>query len=428
MAVLTFFFLVFFFATLAAQCWLAARHWTHVRAHRAAVPPAFATTVALADHQKAADYSVVKTRFGIIELLLLDGALLLALTLGGGIGLVDQWTGATFGTGYVASIVVVVAVLVFSSLAGLPFELYRTYVIEERFGFNQTPLRTFIVDRVKGFLLGAALGIPFLLAVLWFLTHAGPLWWLYTWAAWVAFSIALMLAYPKWLAPLFNRFTPLDAGETRERIESLMQRCGFAANGLFVMDGSKRSSHGNAYFTGFGRTKRIVFFDTLLKRLTIDEIEAVLAHELGHYKRGHIPKLLVTRFLIALVVMGILGAVIDQPGFFTALGLGDTNGLPSLGARLALFFLIVPVFTFALAPLASVMSRQHEFEADAYAASVTGARHLEAALVKLYRDNASTLTPDPLHSLVYDSHPSAAIRIAHLRQHQALATHSHDAG
>jgi STE24 endopeptidase len=416
MSLLTAAFIAFFVLTLLFQWWLSVRQEAHIRRNRAQVPTAFAATVELSEHQKAADYSVAKARAGRWELLIADAALLLWLTLGGGIGHIDHWAMQTFGTGYAGSVVTILAVILLSTCIAIPFEVHRTYGIEARFGFNQTPLKTFVMDRIKGLLLGLALGVPFLLAVLAFLQHAGAFWWLYTWAAWVAFSALLMWIYPKWLAPLFNTFTPLGEGEVRARIEGLMARCGFAANGLFVMDGSKRSSHGNAYFTGFGRTKRIVFFDTLIQRLSVDEIEAVLAHELGHFKRGHIPKMLITRFGLALLTLGLLGWVMGNPAFFQAFGLGDGTTLPSMGARLALFFMVIPVFTFALAPLASILSRKHEFEADAFAASLTGAEHLERALVKLYRDNAATLTPDPLHSLVYDSHPPAAIRIAQLRQ------------
>lgn len=408
-------FLGFFVATLALQVWLAFRQSQHIAAHRDAVPPAFAADVSLAEHQKAADYSIAKTNFSIIELVLLEGALMLLLTLGGGIELFDTWAAKMLGDGYLASVAVILAAVFAGSLAGLPFELYRTYGIESRFGFNQTPFSTFVLDRMKGALLGLVLGVPFLLAVLWLLAHMGELWWLYTWLCWLAFSALLIVIYPKWLAPMFNRFTPLPAGDVRTRIEGLLRRCGFESSGLFVMDGSRRSTHGNAYFTGFGRTKRIVFFDTLLARLSTEEIEAVLAHELGHFKRGHIPKMLATRFALALVLLAVLGWVIAQPALFAALGLGDGNTLPSMGARLALFFLVVPVFTFMFAPIASVLSRKHEFEADAFAAEIAGPAHLERALVKLYRDNAATLTPDPLHSLVYDSHPPAAIRIAQLR-------------
>jgi STE24 endopeptidase len=273
-----------------------------------------------------------------------------------------------------------------------------------------TPL-LFVGDLLKGALLALALGTPLLLAVFWFVQRAGNLWWLYTWLAWIAFTMLMVTVFPRWIAPLFNRFTPMEAGELRARIEALVARCGFHAQGLFVMDGSKRSSHGNAYFTGFGRNKRIVFFDTLIERLTPQEIEAVLAHELGHFARGHIPRLLAVRFLLALVLLAILGWLWREPAFYEALHLDS----PHIGALLAGFALVIPVFTFPFQPLASLIARRQEFEADAFAARHASAADLASALAKLYRDNASTLTPDPLHSLVYDSHPPAAIRIAHLR-------------
>jgi STE24 endopeptidase len=256
------------------------------------------------------------------------------------------------------------------------------------------------------------MGTPLLLAVFWLVESAGPLWWLYTWFAWMAFTLVLVVAFPRWIAPLFNRFTPLEEGELRRRIEALLARCGFTAAGLFVMDGSKRSSHGNAYFTGFGRTKRIVFFDTLMERLTPDEIEAVLAHELGHFARGHIPRLLAVRFALALAMLAVLGWLYSEPAFHQALRMPEAH----IGALLAGFALVIPVFTFPFQPLASLLARRQEFEADAFAARHASAAHLVSALAKLYRDNAATLTPDPLHSLVYDSHPPAALRIDHLRK------------
>jgi STE24 endopeptidase len=268
------------------------------------------------------------------------------------------------------------------------------------------------MDLVKGTVLAAAIGTPLLLGVFWLLAASGPLWWLYTWMAWVVFTLALVIAFPRWIAPLFNRFTPLEDSGLRARIEALLARCGFASSGLYVMDGSKRSSHGNAFFSGFGKTKRIVFFDTLLERLTPAEIEAVLAHELGHFARGHIPRMLAVRFALALVMLAVLGWLYGEPAFHLALGMDA----PHIGALLAGFTLVVPVFTFPFQPLASLMARRQEFEADAFAARHASAADLVSALAKLYRDNAATLTPDPLHSLVYDSHPPAALRIDHLRK------------
>jgi STE24 endopeptidase len=305
--------------------------------------------------------------------------------------------------------------MVLSFLATLPFDLYRTFVVEARHGFNRMTPKLFVLDMAKAAVLAIVLGTPLLLAIFWFVQTTGPWWWVYTWFAWIAFTLLIVTVFPRWIAPLFNRFTPLEEGELRSRIEALIARCGFRTEGLFVMDGSKRSSHGNAYFTGFGTNKRIVFFDTLMERLTPAEIEAVLAHELGHFARGHIPRLLMVRFALALLLLAILGWLYREPAFYQALGLSA----PHIGAALAGFALIIPVFTFPFQPLASLMARRQEFEADAFAASHASAADLVSALAKLYRDNASTLTPDPLHSLVYDSHPPAALRIEHLRGREA---------
>jgi STE24 endopeptidase len=299
-----------------------------------------------------------------------------------------------------------------SALAAIPFDAYRTFVIESRHGFNRTRPMLFLLDMLKGFALAALFGTPLLLAMFWFVETTGPWWWLYSWLAWIAFTMLLVTIFPRWIAPLFNRFTPLEEGELRRRIEALIHRCGFRADGLFVMDGSKRSSHGNAYFTGFGTNKRIVFFDTLMERLTPSEIEAVLAHELGHFARGHIPRLLMVRFALALLLLAILGWLYQEPAYYEALHLPGIQ----IGAALAGFALILPVFTFPFQPLASLLARRQEFEADAFAASHASAADLVSALAKLYRDNAATLTPDPLHSLVYDSHPPAALRIDHLKR------------
>jgi STE24 endopeptidase len=303
-------------------------------------------------------------------------------------------------------------VLIASTAATLPFDLWRVFVIEARHGFNRMTPALFAADILKGMAIATAIGTPLLVAVFWLLDTTGSLWWLYTWFAWMAFTLLLVVAFPRWIAPLFNRFTPLESGALRDRIEALLTRCGFRAEGLFVMDGSRRSSHGNAYFTGFGKTKRIVFFDTLIERLTPSEIEAVLAHELGHFTLGHIPRLLMVRFALALLMLAILGWLYREPAFYGAMRLDG----PHIGALLAGFALVIPVFTFPFQPLASLMARKQEFEADAFAARHASAASLVSALAKLYRDNAATLTPDPLHSLVYDSHPPAALRIDHLKK------------
>jgi STE24 endopeptidase len=402
---------VFIIAALAWRAWLGFRQSRHVARHRDTVPEEFADHIPLESHRKAADYTLDKQRVGLIETVLVDGVLLLALTLGGGLAMVDATAQRLLGDGKLRELATIYGVLAITTLATLPFDAWRTFVIEERHGFNRMTPALFIADFLKGALLAVALGTPLLLAIFWFVDRAGSAWWFYTWLAWIGFTLLMVTVFPRWIAPLFNRFSPLEEGDLRRRIESLISRCGFRAEGLFVMDGSRRSSHGNAYFTGFGRTKRIVFFDTLIDRLTPQEIEAVLAHELGHFARGHIPRLLIVRFGLALLLLGILGWLYREPAFYTALHLGE----PHIGAVLAGFALVMPVFTFPFQPLASLIARKQEFEADAFAATHASASDLASALAKLYRDNASTLTPDPLHSLVYDSHPPAAIRIAHLR-------------
>jgi STE24 endopeptidase len=409
-------FAAFVVAALTWRLWLGLRQSRHVARHRGEVPVDFAGLVPLESHRRAADYTLDKQRLGLAELVAIEGALLLAFTLGGGIAAIDSLSERLFGEGYARHLATVFGVLIAGALASLPFDVWRTFVVEERHGFNRMTPRLFVGDMVKGLLLAAALGAPLLLAVFWLLDHAGPFWWLYAWLAWIAFTLALVVAFPRWIAPLFNRFTPLDDADLRARIERLLARCGFTSSGLYVMDGSKRSSHGNAYFTGFGRTKRIVFFDTLLERLTPEEIEAVLAHELGHFARGHIPRLLAVRFGLAFALLAILGWLYREPAFHQALGLAE----PQVGALLAGFALVVPVFMFPLQPIASLMARRQEYEADAFAAAHASGASLASALAKLYRDNAATLTPDPLHSLVYDSHPPAALRIDHLRRANPL--------
>src|SRR5260221_900694 len=399
-------FTVFVLAALGWRVWLGVRQTRHVARHRDAVPASFDGLVPLDAHRRAADYTRDKQGVALAETVAIDGALLLLLTLGGGIAAIDAFAAAHLPeTGYARELATVFGVMLAGAAAALPFDLWRTFVVEERHGFNRMTPRIFSFDLLKGLLLAALLGAPLLLVVFWLLEHTGAYWWLYTWLAWIAFTLVLVVAFPRWIAPLFNRFTPLQDGELRSRIERLLARYGFAAAGLFVMDGSKRSSHGNAYFTGFGKTKRIVFFDTLIERLTPGEIEAVLAHELGHFARGHIPRLLAVRFALALLLLAILGWLYRESAFYEALGLSA----PHIGAALAGFALIIPVFTFPFQPLASLVARRQEFEADAFAAEHASAADLASALAKLYRDNASTLTPDPLHSLVYDSHPPAAL-------------------
>ena len=406
-------FVAFAAAAVAWRLWLLARHARHVARHRDRVPADFAALVPPEAHAKAADYTRDKVRVAAVETVLVDGAMLLAMSVGGGLALLDGASRALLGGGYLGDLGTVFGFVAVGALAALPFDAWRTFVVEARHGFNQTSPATFAADLAKGIALAAALGAPLVLAVCWFIETAGAWWWVWAWCAWVAFTLLLVAIFPRWIAPLFNRFTPLEDGELRRRIEALVARCGFRAEGLFVMDGSRRSSHGNAYFTGFGRAKRIVFFDTLVERLSQGEIEAVLAHELGHYARGHIPRLLAVRFALAFALLAVLGWAGSHPAFAAAFGLAAP---PATGALLAAFMLAVPVFTFPFQPLASVLSRRQEYEADEFAARHASADDLVSALGKLYRDNAATLTPDPLHSLVYDSHPPAALRIAHLRR------------
>jgi len=396
--------------TTLAKLWLARRQLAHIAAHRAAVPEAFREKIGLADHQKAADYTSAKTRFAILSIMF-DTALLLAYTLGGGIQLITNLGRGWFDAPLVQGMATIVAILLLSSLLEAPFSLYRTFVIEARFGFNKTTLMLYLTDALKSIALGAILGLPLLFGVLWLMERMGNLWWLYVWLVWVVFNLLILFIYPTYIAPLFNKFTPLQDETMKARIEALLARCGFAAQGLFVMDGSKRSAHGNAYFTGFGRTKRIVFFDTLLERLSGNEIEAVLAHELGHFKRRHVLKRIVATFAMSLGFLWLLGLLMQTDWFYQGLGVST----PSTALALLLFFMILPIFSFLLHPLLSAYSRKHEFEADSYAAGHTAAADLVNALVKMYQDNASTLTPDPLYSRFYDSHPPATVRIAHLQ-------------
>jgi STE24 endopeptidase len=415
--VFTLIFLLFVALSFAFGSLLTLRHIAHVRAHRAAVPVEFSESITLEAHQKAADYTVAKNRLGLIESVF-DLCMLLALTLGGGVLLIHNFAASWFSGPYVLGLAIFAGLMIVSSIISTPFDLYRTFVIEEKFGFNKLTWRLYLLDAIKGIALGAAIGIPLLLVTFWLMEKMGGLWWLYVWLVWLGFSLAMIVIYPTYIAPLFNKFLPLADVSLKERIEHLLTRCGFTSSGLFVMDGSKRSSHGNAYFTGLGKTKRIVFFDTLIERLSPPEIEAVLAHELGHFKRKHITKMIVGQFALAFVILALMGWVIDKPWFYEGVGFSLNGALPHVAVSLALFFMVLPVFTFWLTPLGSLISRKHEFEADSYAAEQTQASDLITALVKLYRDNASTLTPDPLHSAVYDSHPPAAIRIAHLKAMQ----------
>lgn len=391
------------------KLWLARRQLQHVMRHRERVPEAFSGQIELAAHQKAADYTCAKTRLSL-RAIMFDAALLLAFTLGGGIQLVNDWSSTIFDTPLLQGVAVIVTVLLISSLLETPFGLYSTFVIEAGFGFNKMTPGLYLLDALKGLLLGAVLGLPLLFGVLWLMQQMGEWWWLYVWAVWVGFSLLLLFIYPAFIAPLFNKFKPMQDEASKERIAALLERCGFTVSGLFVMDGSKRSTHGNAYFTGFGKTKRIVFFDTLLQRLAPAEMDAVLAHELGHFKHRHVMKRIAITFAASLAFLWLLAQLMQSDWFYQGLGVQSK----STALALLLFFMTLPVFTFLLQPLSSYYSRKHEFEADDYAAVQTDAHDLAAALVKLYQDNAKTLTPDPLYATFYESHPPAAERIAHL--------------
>lgn len=412
MNTLTLLFFVFLLVGTLAQLWLKARHIAHIRRHQQAVPTTFADKISLAEHQKAAHYTITKTRFSQV-VLLIEVSLLLVWTVGGGLNYLDQMWRTLVWSNLWTGVSVIISVMLISSLLDLPANLYHTFYIEEKFGFNKMTPSLFILDLLKSLLLTLLIGIPFILAILWLMESMGQYWWIYVWAAWMGFSLLLTWAYPAFIAPLFNKFSPLENVELKQRIEALLQRNGFTSQGIFVMDGSKRSGHGNAYFTGFGGNKRIVFFDTLLDELDVDEVEAVLAHEVGHFKRKHIVKRMIWVALLTFVSLAFLGWLMQQEWFYV--GLGVTT--PSTYIALLLFTLCLPVFTFFLQPLMAWASRRHEFEADDFAAQQANPSCLIHALVKLYKENANTLTPDPLYSSFYDSHPPAPVRIAHLSTH-----------
>jgi STE24 endopeptidase len=407
----TFLFLAVVAISVGLRVWLALRQSRHVADNRGAVPADFSVGITLAEHQKAADYTHAKIRLALASLAA-ETLLLLLLTLGGLLQWLDQaWASLFAERGYAYGLALFASAGVIGFLVDLPFGLYRTFVIEARFGFNKMTWPLFVTDLARQALLAVLIGAPVLLAVLWLMTAMGERWWLYVWLFWLAFNLLVMLLYPTLIAPLFNKFSPLPDGALKSRIEDLLGRCGFTASGLFVMDGSKRSAHGNAYFTGLGRAKRIVFFDTLINKLAPPEVEAVLAHELGHFRRHHVWKRIAVMAFVSLALLWLLGQLIAEPWFYQ--GLGVATG--STAMALILFSHVLPPFIFPLTPVASGLSRRHEYEADAYAAQQAEASSLVAALVKLYRDNAATLTPDPLHSLFYDSHPPASLRIARLR-------------
>ena len=408
---LTWIFVAALALATATRLWLALRQMRHVAAHRAAVPSPFADVIPLHDHQKAADYTRVKARFGMVYVGV-EALLTLWLTLGGLIQALASLWGLWLAPGSLLhGTALLLSLFLVQGIVGLPLTVYRIFVIEERFGFNRMSPGLFVADLAKQTLVGLALGVPLLVALLWLMEQAGPWWWLYAWAVVVAFTVFVQMLVPTVILPLFNKFTPLPEGELAAKVASLLERTGFRSKGLFVMDGSKRSSHGNAFFAGFGRAKRIVLFDTLVSRLQPAEVEAVLAHELGHYKLRHIVKGMLITSAMAFAMLFVLGLVLDEPWFYQGLGVQQA----SAAAALALLMVVLPEFTFFLHPLMSMFSRKNEYEADAYATRFADRADLVRALVALYKDNAATLTPDPLHSAFYDSHPPAALRIARLR-------------
>jgi STE24 endopeptidase len=409
MNTLTIIFIGLLGLSLLVELWLANRHIRHVATNRETVPKAFRRKISLEDHRKAADYTIARTRFGRLEDIY-GTALLLIWTVGGGLEWLDRFArGFGFGELLTGTLFILIAFIIMG-LIELPFSVYQIFVIENRFGFNKTTPGLFINDLIKKTLVLGILGAPLAISALWLMQVAGALWWVFVWLLWSGFTLFLVWAYPIWIAPIFNKFTPLKKGSMRERIQALLERTGFRSRGIYVIDGSRRSAHGNAYFTGFGKSKRIVFFDTLLEHLGEKEVEAVLAHELGHFKRRHVIKRMMLTLGMSLFGLALLGWLITQPWFYAGLGMSQ----PSNHAALMLFMLVIPVFTFFLQPLFAWSSRRHEYEADNFAAEQTDASKLVSALVKLYKENASTLTPDPLHSAFYDSHPPAAMRIAHL--------------
>lgn len=406
-------FAVFLLASLAVRFWLASRQVRHVARHRDEVPAAFREKVTLDAHRKAAEYTIAKTRFGMLEMAF-AAAVLLGWTLLGGLDAVNRTLLDVMSTGMAQQLALVAAFVVISGILDLPFTLYGTFVLEERFGFNKMTFRLWLIDLVKGVVLGAVLGVPLLWVVLWLMHAGGALWWLWAWAFVAAWQLLVMWIAPRFILPLFNKFTPLQDEELRARVTRLMERCGFAAKGLFVMDGSKRSAHANAFFTGFGSNKRVVFFDTLLSQLSHGEMEAVLAHELGHFKRRHIVKRMASGFALSLAGFALLGWLSQQVWFYTGLGVRPNASGANDALAILLFMLAVPVFSFFVSPVFALFSRKHEFEADAFAVEHASGHDLAAALLKLYEDNASTLTPDPVYVKFYYSHPPASERLARM--------------
>lgn len=393
--------------------WLSSRQIRHVAQHRATVPAAFAQTIGLSAHQKAADYTVAKARLGLVEIAV-GVVVLLGWTLLGGLDTLNRTLLAQLEGGMWQQLALLGSFAVISGAVDLPLSWYQTFVLEARFGFNKMTPRLWLSDLLKSATMGALIGLPIAAAILWLMGTTGPVWWLWAWGLWMGFNLLMLMIYPSFIAPLFNQFKPLEDEALRARVTALMQRCGFAAKGLFVMDGSKRSAHGNAYFTGFGAAKRVVFYDTLLAKLSPGEVDAVLAHELGHFKHKHIIKRVAAMFALSLAGFALLGWLAGRPWFYLGLGVSPNLGAPNDALALLLFMLVIPTFGFFVSPLFAQLSRRHEFEADAYAAAHTNASELSSALLKLYEDNASTLTPDPVYVIFHYSHPPASERLARL--------------
>ena len=412
----TLLFIAFLIADVVLRLWLGLRQIRHVHQHRNQVPAAFADRISLRSHQRAADYTHGKVQVGIFETIV-EAGVLIGLTMLGGLQALDLYMGRQFDNEMWRQLALIGSVVLIMGLVSVPFSLWRKFRLEARFGFNRMSFGLFVGDTLKGLVVAILLGLPLTAGVLWIMGHAGANWQWWAWGVWVAFNLLVLWLFPTVIAPLFNRFTPLDNPELAQRIQALATRCGFAIKGLFVMDGSKRSAHGNAYFTGFGRSRRIVFYDTLLSRLNADEVEAVLAHELGHFHHRHILKRMVLSFIMALVFLQVLAWLSHQVWFYTELGVIPQLGRPNDALALILFFLVVPVFTFWVTPVMNLLSRKDEYQADQFAATQASSAALVAALVKLYDDNAATLTPDPMHSAFHDSHPPATLRVERLVLH-----------
>lgn len=411
--VLTLTFVFALITGLLLKYWLNARQIRHVARHRNQVPPAFTQTITLQAHQKAADYTVAKARLGLLDLAL-GTAMLIGWTLLGGLSWLNQSLMGWLGGGMLQQLTLLATFVVVGGLIELPLTLYRTFVLEERFGFNKMTPKLWFVDFLKSSLIGAIVGLPIVALILWLMNATGSFWWVWAWGVWMGLNLVALLVYPTYIAPLFNKFSPLEDKDLQNRVTSLMARCGFAAKGLFVMDGSRRSAHANAYFTGFGASKRVVFYDTLLAKLNPQEVEAVLAHELGHFKHKHVIKRIITLFALSLVGFALLGWLATQAWFYTGLGVAPNLGAANDALALLLFMLAVPVFSFFITPLMAHFSRRHEFEADAYAVAQTNGTNLATALLKLFQDNASTLTPDPVYVKFFYSHPPASERLARM--------------